>query len=65
MTIETRKLTTLGLRRRALAITRGQVAQDIDILCPVESGGYYCQWVAGHYGACVLGRGQAQIGRRR
>lgn len=57
---------TAGIRRHALAIHRGGAAQDMRILCPVGAGSDYCQWVAGHYGACVLGRwgGQRRLSPR-
>ena len=64
--IETSKLTTRGLYRRALRIHRDPSApQDIDILCPIYADGMWCQWVAGHYGGCVLGRANRQMGRDR
>lgn len=34
--------------------------QDTRILCPVRADGYYCCWVAGHYGGHNLGRAVRQ-----
>lgn len=46
----------------AWAIFQGVLPQDSEVLCPVNDGmGYYCQWVAGHYGGCVLGREGRQL----
>lgn len=45
-----------AIRRHAIQIHRGERPQDVRILCPVHAGGAFCQWVAGHYGACALGR---------
>lgn len=50
----------VAIRRRALRIHNGEARQDIRVLCPMNAGGWFCQWVAGHYGGCVLGRSQAQ-----
>ena len=49
-----------AIRRRALRIRHQELPQDIRILCPVSADGAWCQWVAGHYGACVLGRQHSQ-----
>ena len=48
-----------GIARRAMAIHRG-APQDMRILCPAHYGGYWCQWVAGHYGGCSLARSSQQ-----
>ena len=53
-----------AIRRHAIQIRNGERPQDIRILCPVRAGGAYCQWVAGHYGACQLGRFNAQMSLR-
>lgn len=49
-----------AIRRHAIQIHNGERPQDIRILCPVRAGGAWCQWVAGHPGACLLGRWSAQ-----
>jgi hypothetical protein len=50
----------VAIRERSLKIYNGEEGQDSKILCPANYGGYYCQWVAGHYGGCVLGREHPQ-----
>lgn len=54
---EERMLEILTLARK---ISRGELPQDERILCPHNSGGYFCSWIAGHYGGCSLGEPHRQ-----
>jgi hypothetical protein len=58
--IRRRTIVASAIRKRSLKIYNGEEGQDMKILCPANYGGYYCQWVAGHYGGCVLGREHPQ-----
>jgi hypothetical protein len=50
-----------SIARMAWKIHRNSdMPQDIRILCPVSADGYYCEWVAGHYGGHNINRAYKQ-----